>query len=103
MASIRPAPHDQRQLHHTLDYLVATTPDRLYAAIPKTADVADGFQDISVKDMARCSDVAAQWIEENVGRSEAFETLCYVGIPDLRSVAIFFGAVKCGYKVCLRL
>lgn len=103
MASITPAPHGQRQLHHTLDYLATKTPDRLYAAIPKTTDLADGFRDISVKDMARCSDVAAQWIEENLGRSVTFDTLCYIGIPDLRSVAIFFGAVKCGYKVCVWL
>ncbi|KAJ8065226.1 hypothetical protein OCU04_005931 [Sclerotinia nivalis] len=49
--------------------------------------------------MARCSDFIANWIQDNIGRSTSFETICYIGAPDLRSVAVFFGALKCEYKV----
>ena len=91
--------HGQRQVHHTLDYLAVTSPERLYAAIPVTSSVGDGFKDITFRDMARCSEVAANWIEQRIGRSKTFETLCFIGIPDLCGVAVFFGAVKCGYKV----
>lgn len=49
--------------------------------------------------MARCVSFTAYWINGNIGVSNDFSTLAYVGIPDLRSVAVFLGAVKCGYKV----
>lgn len=91
--------YGSRQLHQTLDLLSRKSPDRLFAAIPRSSDLSDGFRDISFSDMARCSDFVAHWIQDHVGQSTAFHTVCYIGIPDLRSVAIFFGAVKCGYKV----
>jgi hypothetical protein len=91
--------YGSRQLHQTLDLLSRKSPDRLYAAIPRSSDLSEGFQDISVGDMAGCSDFVAHWIQDRVGRSTTFQTICYIGLPDLRSVAIFFGAVKCGYKV----
>jgi hypothetical protein len=90
-----------RLLHQTLDHLSKVSPDRLYASVPKTSDVSQGFRDITFQDMARCSDFIANWIESNIGRSKSSETVSYIGIPDLRSVAIFFGAVKCGYKVSI--
>jgi hypothetical protein len=88
-----------RLLHQTLDHLSKVSPNRLYASIPKTSDLAEGFRDITFQDMARCSDFVATLIEANIGRSTSFKTACFIGIPDLRSVAVFFGAVKCGYKV----
>jgi hypothetical protein len=101
MASSAPTPpeYGSRQLHETLDFISKTKPDRLYAVIPRSSDLCEGFRDISFRDMTRCSDFAATFIEGRIGRSTTFRTLCYIGIPDLRSVAIFFGAVKCGYKV----
>ncbi|KAK2603619.1 hypothetical protein QQS21_004200 [Conoideocrella luteorostrata] len=88
-----------RQLHQTLDYLAATSPRRLFATIPKTSDISDGFREIYFCDMARCSNVAARWIQDQFGSSQSFQTLSFIGIPDLRGVAVFFGAIKCGYKV----
>ncbi|PQE12515.1 nrps-like enzyme protein [Rutstroemia sp. NJR-2017a BBW] len=88
-----------RLLHQTLDHLSVVSPSRLYASIPITSDLSQGFRDITFQDMVRCSDFVATLIETNIGRSTSFETVCFIGIPDLRSVAIFFGAVKCGYKV----
>lgn len=84
-----------------LDQLAITTPDRLYGAIPKTTDVTEGFRDISVADMARCVNFMAKWIENLHGRSQNFETISYIGIPDLRGPVIFQAAVKCGYKLLL--
>lgn len=90
----------RRLLPVVLDAHAATNPDRLYAVIPKTADVKDGLRDISVADLARCANCMAQWIEERFGRSDSFETLSYIGLNDLRGIACFLAAVKCGYKVC---
>jgi hypothetical protein len=91
--------HGSRLLHQTLDLFSKTQPDRLSASIPISSDLSEGFRDISFKEMATCSDFIANWIQDSMGRTTTFETICYIGIPDLRSVAFFFGAIKCGYKV----
>jgi hypothetical protein len=82
-----------------LDELAKAQPDRLYAAIPQSADVTEGFRDVSVADMARCVNFMAEWIKNLYGQSQDFEAISYIGIPDLRGAAIFLAAVKCGYKV----
>lgn len=91
--------YGRRLLPRVLDELARTTPRKLFGAIPKSADIAQGFNDITVSDVARCVDFMATWVEERFGRSETFETLGYIGIPDLRGVVIFYAAVKCGFKV----
>ncbi|KAI0147491.1 hypothetical protein GGR57DRAFT_476649 [Xylariaceae sp. FL1272] len=93
--------YGRRLMPAVLDRLAVTAPDRLYGVIPKTADVTEGFRDISVADMARCVNFVARWIEELHGRSQSFETISYIGTPDLRGPAIFQAAVKCGYKLLL--
>lgn len=41
----------------------------------------------------------AHWIKHKVGCSDLFETLAYIGIPDLRTAIVFLAAVKTGRKV----
>lgn len=91
--------YGRRLMPCVLDHLSRTVPDRLFAAVPKTGDLADGFRDISVSEISRCVDFMAHWLADRFGRGNDFETLAYVGIPDLRGVIIFYAAVKCGYKV----
>ena len=93
--------YGNRTLPQTLDDLASFTPGRLYASVPRGRDLSNGFIDISCGDMARCANFTAQWIGINLGSSGDFETLAYIGIPDLRSAAVFLGAVKCGYRVGL--
>lgn len=92
-------PHGNRTLPQALDDLATSIPDRLYASVPRDRDLSNGFADVSCGDMARCVNFTAHWISTTLGRSESFETLAYIGIPDLRSAAVFLGAVKCGYRV----
>ncbi|KAF2256018.1 acetyl-CoA synthetase-like protein [Trematosphaeria pertusa] len=94
-------PHGNRTLPQALDDLATSIPDRLYASVPRDRDLSNGFADVSCGDMARCVNFTAHWISTTLGRSESFETLAYIGIPDLRSAAVFLGAVKCGYRVLL--
>ena len=91
--------YGRRTLPQTLDDLASSNENRLYASIPKHRDLSGGFVDISCRDMAKCVNFMAHWIESRLGKSTGFETVAYVGIPDLRSAAVFLGAVKCGYKV----
>ena len=96
--STRPA-YGRRLVPQVLDELAVTDPKRVYAAIPKTADVKDGYQDITVADLARCVNFTAKWIEDKFGRSDVFETITYVGLSDLRGIVTLLAAIKTGYKV----
>lgn len=91
--------YGKRLLPSTLDELARKHPSRLYAAIPRSGTISDGFRDITVADIVRCVDFMAHWIEEKIGRSTSFETITYIGISDLRGPIFFLAAVKCGYKV----
>ena len=89
----------KRLLPQVLDHLSESTSDRLYATILRSSDLSQGFRDITVKQIAQCADTLAYWIHDSFGSSGDFETIGYIGIPDLRSAAFFLAAVKCGYKV----
>lgn len=92
--------YGRRLLPQVLDDMSSSTPERLYATIPRiTKDLSQGFHAITVKDVARCVNALAWWLQEEVGRSDGFETLCYIGIPDIRGAIFFLAAIKCGYKV----
>ncbi|KAF3009254.1 putative secondary metabolism biosynthetic enzyme [Neopestalotiopsis sp. 37M] len=84
-----------------LDQIAKTNPGRVYAAIPKTADVEDGYIDVTIADLARCTNFMAKWIEDKFGKSQNFETITYVGLSDLRGVALFLAAIKTGHKALL--
>jgi acyl-CoA synthetase (AMP-forming)/AMP-acid ligase II len=90
-----------RILPETLDYLAKTAPDRVYAAIPRSNRLEDGFRDVTTTEVSRAVHSLAHWISRNHGRSSTFETLAYVGINDLRYPVFWFAAIKCGYKVRL--
>ena len=91
--------YGQRLLPRLLDELSETTPYRLYASYPYSVDISQGFRDVTFQDMARATDSFAWWIHNRYGRSNDFESLAYMGVPDLRTPIIFLAAVKCGYKV----
>lgn len=96
----RIASYGERLLPRVLDDYAEVEPERLYASIPRLAtDLSHGFLNITAKDMAHCVDVLAHQVEGVFGRSSNFETICYLGPPDLRGAMIFFAAVKRGYKV----
>ncbi|KAI1811710.1 hypothetical protein GGS20DRAFT_561714 [Poronia punctata] len=101
MASTGRPSYGRRLMPMVLDELAAAEPNRLYAAVPKSSHVEEGFRDITVADMARCVNFMARWIEDVYGKSDTFETISFIGIPDLRGAAIFQAAVKCGYKLLL--
>ncbi|KAI0482602.1 acetyl-CoA synthetase-like protein [Xylariaceae sp. FL0804] len=95
------AAYGRRLMPTILDDLAETDPKRLFSAVPVSADVAAGFQDVTVADTARCVNFMARWIEDKFGRSTSFETLSYIGIADMRGPITFLAAVKCGYKLLI--
>lgn len=93
--------YGHRLLPRLLDEISKTTPYRLYASYPYSVDISLGFRDVTFQDMARATDSFAWWIHDRYGRSNEFESLAYMGVPDLRTPIIFLAAVKCGYKLLL--
>ena len=89
----------QRLLPVVLDHLAQDTPERIYASVPRTNDLKDGFRDISVKEVSAAVHACAWWLHDTLGRSENFKTLAYVGVNDLRYTVFWFASIKCGYKV----
>ncbi|KAL8650254.1 MAG: hypothetical protein Q9226_005223 [Calogaya cf. arnoldii] len=96
--SNKPA-YGSRLLPQVLDDLAVTDPERIYAAFPKTTDLKDGFRSVTMAQMARAVNHMAWWIEKSIGTSSSFETVSYLGVPDIRYTIVFLAAVKCGYKV----
>lgn len=59
----------------------------------------NGFQNVTMSQMARAVNHLAWWLQKQIGTSSTFETVSYLGLPDMRYAMIFLAAVKCGYKV----
>ena len=94
-----PKLYGRRLLPQVLDEHSESSPQRLYASIPQAADLSQGFRNITCREMAGAVNGFAHWIKHKVGCSDSFETLAYIGVPDLRTATVFLAAVKTGHKV----
>ena len=95
----RPISYGQRLLPQVLDETAISSPERLYASFPHTANIADGFRDVTFKDMANAVNSFSHLLHKSIGRGVNFETLCFLGVPDLRTAIVCLASWKCGYKV----
>ena len=71
--------YGHRLIPKLLDELARTTPNRVFALIPRSAQFADGLQDVTISTFARAVNRAASWIESAIGKSTDFETIAYIG------------------------
>ena len=92
-------PYGSRLLPQVVDELASSDPQRIYATLPLSSDLSKGFQDVTMRQVSQAVNRCAYWLEDTIGRSAVFETLSYMGLPDLRYAIVFLAAVKCGYKV----
>ena len=95
----KPPNYGARLLPQVVDELAQSNPDRVYMSIPKSSDISQGFRNITMREMALAANHMDWWIEEHLGRGKDFETIAYMGVPDIRYAVLFLAAVKCGYKV----
>ena len=73
----------QRLLPSTIDEIAQKNPSRVLYSLPKTNNLADGFQDIDARAFASAVDRCAWYLEKILGRGEAFPTLLYMGPQDV--------------------
>ena len=91
--------YGSRLLPQVVDELAWSNPKRIYATLPLSSDLTQGFRDVTMLQVSQAVNRIAYWLEHIIGRSTTFETLSYMGLPDLRYAIVFLAAVKCGYKV----
>lgn len=87
---------------HVIDHLGHHSPDEVVGAIPKNnSTVADGYHDMTFKELAHIVNYTAWWIEKTYGHSKNRDTLMFIGANDIRYLAVMMGCNKTGYKVSL--
>lgn len=82
-----------------IDEAARDTPTRVYASIPRSQDLSDGFEDITYKRFANAINRAAVWLDsalEGRGKTGVF---AYTGPKDLRYTILTVAAVKSGREV----
>ena len=90
--------YGQRLIPHLIDDIAHNNSSRTFCSLAKSSNISDGFQDISYGTFANSINCLAWWIEENLGKSSTFETVSYIGPPDLRYIVLAIAAQKTGYK-----
>ena len=93
--------YGERLLPQIVDEYARTQPDRIYASLPRTAAVSDGYYDVTMLQFANAINGMAWWIESRLGKSTAFETMTYMGASDARYAIIFLAGIKTGYCTLL--
>jgi acyl-coenzyme A synthetase/AMP-(fatty) acid ligase len=92
-------PHGQRLVPVVIDELSEREPEKIFAIIPRTLDLDDGFANVTYRDFANAINRMAEWLEEKMGRSSSFETLAYMGPFDIGYFVMLLAACKVGFKV----
>ena len=92
-------PYGRRLMPAVLDAEASLNPTRIFASIPKTANLNDGFRDVYFAEVANATNLVAQWFQHFFGSPKRdFETITYIGVLDLRYAIVQYAAMKCGYK-----
>ena len=82
-----------------LDDEAHVRPEKVFAVISISGNLADGFQNILFAEMANAVNFVAKKLQKAFKNKIEFETMTFVGLPDLRYNIVFYAAIKCGYKV----
>ena len=113
-------PYGQRLLPQVVDETSERTPNKLYCLIARSADLTQGFREVTVRDVAAAVNYMAWWIERQIGKSQEFEAIAYMashmfrdvkdpanltnaaecqGLSDITYIIMELAAVKCGFPV----
>ncbi|RYP76208.1 hypothetical protein DL769_003679 [Monosporascus sp. CRB-8-3] len=90
----------RRLLPAVIDELARDEPSRPWASIPiDDWDLSRGYEDVSYGTFANAINELAWFIVNSIGRSSTFETIAYLGTPDIRYHMIEMASCKTGHKV----
>lgn len=100
MGTIRTnVPHGYRLVPAMIDEIATEGLERVFASIPESSKLGEGYTDVTYGEFSRAIDRAAVFLDQIFGKSSTFETLAYLGPFDLRYIILPCAASKVGYKV----
>lgn len=73
----------RRLIPQIVDDLALHEPNRLVYSIAKSADISEGFMEVSARVWANAVNRTAWWLDGLVGKSDTFQTVGYVGPREL--------------------
>ncbi len=82
-----------------IDDAARDTPQRVYASIPRSAHLSEGFEDITYARFANAINRAAAWLDAALGGRGSTGIFAYAGPKDLRYTILTVAAVKSGREV----
>ena len=91
--------NDLRIIPNAIDHIAQGNPNAIFASIPKSSNLADGFRDLSYLEYARTIDRAAAWLKEKLDNDTKNKRIGYMAPSDLRYVILIVAAVKVGSQV----
>ncbi|KAL4894587.1 hypothetical protein BDV59DRAFT_200924 [Aspergillus ambiguus] len=95
-------PTGKRLLSRIVDDAAQRDPERLFAVIPRGLNVSDGFQNLTMRELAHAVNSACWWIEKTLGPTKfSKERLAYVGTNDVRYCVFILACQKLGYEAFL--
>lgn len=92
--------YGQRSVPDIIDNVAKNEPLRVFASIPISEDLSDGYIDVTYHAIANAINRASWWLSESLGLANTSEVFSYIGPNDLRYPIFLVAAIKCGYQVC---
>jgi hypothetical protein len=86
-------------LPHIIEQNARADPNGVFARIPAGSKYTDGYRDVTKLQLHNAVNYTASLLKRNLGESQNFETLAYIGPGDLRYSIIVVAGAKAGYKV----
>ncbi len=94
--------YGQRLLPSVVDNYAREDPERIYGKYAVSNKLSDGFQVVTMAQLASAVNFVAWSIQQSVGTSSTFNTIAYMGASDFRYAIFVLAAIKCGFKVGTR-
>ncbi|KAK5019019.1 putative NRPS-like protein biosynthetic cluster [Cryomyces antarcticus] len=91
--------YGQRLLPHLLREVSKREPQKPWALVFETSDIFKGFRTVNVRDISNAVNATAWWMHNQLGHSDQFETVAYIGISDIRYEIVHLASINCGYKL----
>ncbi|KAF2643884.1 acetyl-CoA synthetase-like protein [Massarina eburnea CBS 473.64] len=91
--------YGKRLLPAIVDEVAVEDPERICFSFPRSSDLGDGFQDMNFRTFANAINKTAHFIQREIGCSTMFETILYMGDPDVRHFIVLIALMKTGHKV----
>ncbi|KAJ5811852.1 hypothetical protein N7474_008153 [Penicillium riverlandense] len=88
----------KRLLPKVVDDFAETDPERRFAIISRGAELSDGFQTLSMKDVSRAVNILCEWMESTIKPARSRETLAYMGKNDVRYCFFLLACQKLGFQ-----